>query len=78
MRRHAHRVVKAPRSAWQRSYRYQERPPGWPYGSLRVTTPISDDAPLGPEDARFWDWVLAGVIAAIAIGVLTWALTAIV
>jgi hypothetical protein len=43
-----------------------------------VTTPISEDAPLGPEDARFWDWVLAGFIAVIVIGVVVWALTAIV
>jgi hypothetical protein len=78
MRRHAHRVAKAPRSAWQRTYRYQEREPGWPYGALRMTTPISEDAPLGPEDARFWDWVLAGFIAAIVIGLAVWGATAVI
>ena len=32
LRRHAHRVAKAPRSTWRRTFRYQERPSGWPFG----------------------------------------------
>jgi hypothetical protein len=43
-----------------------------------MTTPISEDAPFGPQDARFWDWMLAGVIAVIIIGLAVWGLTAII
>jgi len=72
LRRHAHRVAKAPRSTWRRTFRYQERPSGWPFGPLRVTTPMSEDAPYGDEDARFWDWIAATLLAAIGVAVVVW------
>jgi hypothetical protein len=36
----------------------------------------SSDAPQGPEDARFWDWVLASLLSVIVVGLLVWGLTA--
>jgi hypothetical protein len=38
---------------------------------------MSVDAPVGEQDAQFWDWVLAAVIALIVIGVAVWGLAAI-
>jgi hypothetical protein len=35
-----------------------------------VVTPVTEDAPYGDQDARFWDWVLLGLVAVIAIGVI--------
>jgi hypothetical protein len=76
MRRHAHRVAKAPRRGWQRTFRYQKADPGWTAGSLAVT-PMSEDAPFGDQDARFWDWVLVCLIAVIVIGLIAWGISAI-
>jgi hypothetical protein len=72
LRRHAHRAVKAPRSAWRRVYTYREE------RNIRGGTtyiPISYDAPYGEEDARFWDWVLTVLVAAVALGVIVWLAT---
>ena len=69
LRRQAHRVAKAARSAWRRVYTYREE------RNIRGGVhyiPISYDAPYGDEDARFWDWVLAVVLATVAVGVLVW------
>jgi hypothetical protein len=35
-----------------------------------VVTPVSEDAPYGEQDARFWDWVLLGLLGVVAIGVI--------
>ncbi len=70
LRRHAHRVAKAPRRAWRRAYRYREdRVPGvW----VPLRTPLSEDAPYEDEDAHFWDWMLTGLVTAFAIGLIVW------
>jgi hypothetical protein len=70
MRRHAHRIATAPRRAWRRSYTVKEERPGWPLTGLVFRTPISTDAPYSDEDARFWDWMLAGLIVAVILGVV--------
>jgi len=35
-------------------------------------TPISEDAPFGEQDARFWDWVFASIVAVIVLGLIVW------
>jgi hypothetical protein len=35
-----------------------------------IRTPMSEDAPFGEEDARFWDWVAAILIMTVVIGVV--------
>jgi len=33
---------------------------------------MSEDAPYGDEDARFWDWIAATLLAAIGVAVVVW------
>jgi hypothetical protein len=68
-RRHAHRVVSAPRRGWRRTFKYRRGLPGWFLSDL-VVSPISEDAPYGDQDAKFWDWVLFGLLGAVALGVV--------
>jgi len=75
-RRHAHRVATTPRRGWRRTFRYKRGLPGWFLSDL-VVTPISEDAPYGDQDAKFWDWVLIGLLVAILIGVLVTVLIAV-
>jgi hypothetical protein len=37
---------------------------------------MSTDAPYTDEDARYWDCVLTGLLAAVAIGVIVWSCSA--
>jgi len=57
------------RSKWRRTYTYQvDYIPMRPW--LKIRTPISHDAPIGPQDERFWrrlDVVLVGVVVVIAL-----------
>jgi hypothetical protein len=64
MRRHAHRVVRAPRIGWQRSYTYLR---GRSRSGSVILVPASRDAPYGEVDARFWDWVVATILAVVVI-----------
>jgi len=41
-----------------------------------IRTPMSEDAPFGEEDARFWDWVAAVLIVVVLIGIAVAAITA--
>ncbi len=76
LRRHAHRLAKAPRSTWRRVYRYHlERPAG--HALTGVYTPTSADAPLGEQDAKFWDWVLIGIITVVITALVVWGATAV-
>ena len=65
-----------PRNTWRRAYSY--RVDRLPVYRVKIYTPISHDAPIGEEDAHFWDWVASAIavvlIAAfvfLAIGWLT-------
>ncbi len=49
-------------------YRAETSPPAGLWAT--IYTPESRDAPYGPEDARFWDWVAATVVAAVVIGLV--------
>jgi len=73
VRRQAHRVVKAPRSAWRRVYTYREE------RNIRGGVhyiPMSYDAPYDDEDARFWDWVAATLIAVFVVGLVVFGIVA--
>jgi len=76
MRRHANRVATAPRRAWRRTYSVKEERPAWPLTGIVFRTPISTDAPNTDEDARFWDWLAATLLAAVVIGLVSFGIVA--
>ena len=41
---------------------YRYRVDRLPISNVKVYTPISHDAPLGEQDAHFWDWVASGLV----------------
>lgn len=79
VRRHAHRVARTPRRAWQRVYTYRvDELPTRPGPGVKVYTPMSRDAPYGDEDAHFWDWTAAVLIIAIVAGFAVWGISAVI
>lgn len=56
-----------PRSTWRRVYQY--RVDRLPMRGMQVYTPMSRDAPMGEEDARFWDWIASALVVGFAVAV---------
>src|SRR2546426_9284143 len=71
VRRRAHRVARTPRRVWRRVYQYRDERLSSVY-PVRVITPMSRDAPMEEEDARFWDWTFFVILAAAVVGLIIW------